>query len=129
MSKFKLFGEFLSEDDNGKGTGKFHKNAAKAIPYADHLHTDSYGHYRLMIAAAACTDKEMPKDYNAWGPLKDNPFAAPYSKADADIVRLARKVCGIKSSPVADNGSAEPSEVHKVSPVHPNPHKKSWRNL
>lgn len=122
--KFSLLKELIESKQ-----GQFQPEFQAATPYADHLKTDSYGHYRVMIAAAACSDKETPKDFEAWGPLRDQPFSVPFSQADADMVHLARKLCGIDSKPVAAKGSNEPEQVNRASTHNTKAHSKSWRNL
>lgn len=121
--KFSLFNEFLNEGKDD-GTGKFHPDHAKVIPNGSwYKHAGNYDHYRLLIAAAATDGKTTPKDFSSYGPLGEHPFSSAYSDEDQRIIDLAKKMCGLESSPVAKGGSTEPDHIHRISPVNPDPHR------
>ena len=127
MSDFKLFQEFLTEGKDD-GSGKIDKDHASVIPNGHWFkHASAYDHYRLLIAAAATDGKTTPENFQPYGPYGEHPFSSAYTQHEQDILNIAKKMCGIDSKAVAKGPSSEPDHIHRVSPVHPKPHKTSWR--
>jgi hypothetical protein len=120
--KFLLL-KYLGEGKDD-GSGELHPDHKSAIPNGHwYQHAGNYDHYRLLIAAASTDGKTAPKDFSSYGPFGEHPFSSAYSKEDQDIINIAKKMCGIKSTSVSDNKSSEPEHINKISSHNTKAHK------
>lgn len=104
--------EFILESDH------FRRSAEAAIPDA-HLYpsldnSSPYASYRYGIALAGSPDDTMDRK----GPVQSKMITIAYSEADAEIIKKANKISGVKSKVLTDKKSHESSTVDKHnSPV------------
>ncbi len=113
-----------------KGTGKINPEHASALPRgAWYPEMGAYGQYRFTIQMAGLSGKPGPENQthvSLAGPIGEHPFSSAYSKEDADIITMARKICGMPESTIAPGNSKESDDIHKVSPVGGSSRKKHW---
>lgn len=74
--------------------------------------TDPYMQYRMGVALAA-----NPENFDQESAYAENFLVAPYTNADADIMKKAAKLMGVTPTTVAKKKSSEPDGTNSASPV------------
>jgi len=104
--------DFITEVKKGKISSYQEKaiSGAKVFPQID----QGYGLYRFGLAMAS-----SPEDNGSNGvhELNNRPVTLCYSKAEEDIINKALKKLGLSSQQMTSNGSQEPGDTQKVSPM------------
>jgi len=115
--------EFLPE--GAKSHGKFtslNADVDAALPgvWVQHQlrNTDPYMQYRYGIAiAAARADAAGHVEFEQESPWAENLTIVGYTPEDAEVVKLADKLMGVKATRIADDSSREPADTNNVSPT------------
>jgi hypothetical protein len=115
--------EFLPEGN--KSHGKFtslNADVDSALPgvWVQHQlrNTDPYLQYRYGLAmAAARADAAGHVDFEQESPWAENLTIVGYTPEDAEVVKLADKLMGVKATRIADDSSKEAKDTMAVSPV------------
>lgn len=104
--------DFITEVKKGKISSYQEKaiSGAKTFPQID----QGYGLYRFGLAMAS-----SPEDNGSNGvhELNNRPVTLCYSKEEEDIIKKALKKLGLRSTQMTSQGSQEPSDTQKVSPM------------
>jgi hypothetical protein len=120
--------EIITEVKSAKLTKRQSQSSAGIHTFGDAEKANSdYVQFRVGMAAAATDGKTMPDiDAKSWIGKKKAAF--PYTKEEADILKMAYKAAGSDYSDLnkGDLKSAELNIVNKVSPVakRPTDHRK-----
>lgn len=115
--------EFLPEA--AKSHGKFtslNADVDRALPgvwvQRQLRNTDPYMQYRYGIAiAAARADAAGHVEFEQESPWAENLTLVGYTPEDADVIKLADKMMGVKATRIADDSSREPADTNNISPV------------
>lgn len=105
--------DFVTEVKQGKISSYQEKamTGAKTFPQID----QGYGLYRFGLAMASSPDDNGS---NGVHELNNRPVTLCYSKAEEDIINKALKKLGLpKGKKLTNNGSFEPSDTNKTSPM------------
>lgn len=104
--------DFVIEVKKGKISSYQEKaiSGAKTFPQID----QGYGLYRFGLAMAS-----SPEDNGSNGvhELNNRPVTLCYSKQEEDIINKALKKLGLSSQQITSNGSQEPGDTNKTSPM------------
>jgi len=104
--------DFIAEVKQGRVPDYQEKaiSGAKTFPRID----QGYGLYRFGLAMAS-----SPEDNGSNGvhELNNRPVTLCYSKQEEDIINKALKKLGLSSQQITSNGSQEPGDTQKVSPM------------
>lgn len=80
--------------------------------------TDPYMQYRYGLAlAAARADAAGHVDFEQESPWAENLTIVGYTPEDAEVVKMADKLMGVKGTRIADDASRESKDTMAVSPV------------
>jgi hypothetical protein len=115
--------EFLPE--GAKSHGKFtslNADVDAALPgvwvQRQLRNTDPYMQYRYGIAlAAARADQAGHVEFEQESPWAENLTIVGYTPEDAEVVKMADKLMGVKATRIADDSSREPVDTNNVSPT------------
>tara|TARA_R110000868_G_scaffold201067_1_gene448636 strand:+ start:84 stop:443 length:360 start_codon:yes stop_codon:yes gene_type:complete len=104
--------DFITEIKQGK-VSDYQERAipgAKTFPRID----QGYGLYRFGLAMAS-----SPEDNGSNGvhELNNRPVTLCYTKQEEDIINKALKKLGLSSQQITSNGSQEPKDTNKTSPM------------
>jgi hypothetical protein len=102
--------------------GKLHKDLVDTLPttYVQRQlrNTDPYMQMRYGVAlAAALAHKEGAVDFDQETAWAENVTQVLYAPEEAEAVKLASKMMGVKPTQIASNKSREPNHVNNVSPI------------
>lgn len=80
--------------------------------------TDPYMQYRYGVALAAARADAMGEvEFEQESPWAENLTVVGYTPEDAEVIRLADKLMGVKGTQIADQKSRESKTANTVSPV------------
>jgi hypothetical protein len=113
--------EFLPE--NAKSHGKFvslDADVDAALPgvwvQRQLRNTDPYMQYRYGVAlAGARADAAGDVKFQQESPWAENLTIVGYTPEDADVVKMADKLMGVKATRIADDSSRESADTNNVS--------------
>lgn len=110
--------EILNETENkdqgvpGKVEPEFDAVSPGVSAFKQLRNTDPYMQYRMGVALAS-----NPEGFDQESAYAENFLVAPYTDADAEIMRKAAKMMGVTATTVAKKKSGEPSGTNTASPV------------
>lgn len=114
--------EFITEGKKLPDSPEHHDGPMTGLHrFSDSAYDRFYLLNRVMMAAASTDGKEMPDiDSDSWASRYN--IAHPYTKAEADKLKMAYKAAGVKKFDDITNGdltSTEPNGNHSLSPIKP----------
>lgn len=110
--------EILNETENkdqgipGKVEPEYDAVSPGVSAFKQLRNTDPYMQYRMGVAMAV-VDKPMDQE----SAQAENLVVAPYSDADAEIMKKAARIMGVTPTTVAKKKSSEPAGTNTASPV------------
>ena len=113
-------GEFIAEDKEGKLSTRLQYATRGLHKFRDKEFADRvYELNRIMMAVASNDGSEFVNDLDAESWSGRNDVAAPYTKEEADMLKLAYKAVGSKHWDLnkGDLDSEEHPAVHTQSPI------------